>query len=768
MSNERRFALFVALMFAWLLGFPYLLQMLGLAPPPPKPKPKPDAVATEKSEPGAKKIAEAKKDGRGELKAAEGAAASEGEAEPGDEGETATAGEAPKTEIPLVDRAELVMGSLSDKSPDGYRYELQLNQKGAGVDSFTSSRYEAEFETRKNPHQPLRLISRDRELIWPPSLALTLSPPDALPRATPPDLREKLEEIDPNTPVTEDLLDAQLWEVVRDDQGRAVRPASRAAAGDRPAVEGQEVVFRVTADNGVIVTKTFRVWKDSDGFEVELRFDSPDKERKFAYNLLGPHGIPIEGEWYTGTFREVYFGTINQGATEVVTYSSYDIAKAVDKTINSTALPLRFAGLENQYFATLLAPVPPPTGQDDRLDRETTAIVLNRDPEALQKSGVAVRISSKPIAVGPNVSVTHVYNVFAGPKTTEALTPYGAEVLATYRKSWIPGAPWIARVLITPTLSFTYGITEMVGRALGGTRGNYGIAIIMLTLIVRMLMFPLSRKQALMAQRSQELQPFLKEIQTKYKDDKERLTRETFALYKKHGVNPVSGCLPALVQLPIFVGLWQALNVSVPLRQATFLWVNDLAAPDMLFKFPFDVILLGHWFNLLPIIVVALMLVQTKLFSPPATTPEAEMQQKTMKYMMIFMGVMFYKVPAGLSLYFITSSLWSICERLLLPKITHSTPDADADAATEAIAEKADAPRRSGGGGGQGRPAPEPSKPPGRFAQFWTKVMEEARKDPTYRNMLDEREGKDKGKGGSNGPDDRRDRGRPRAKPGKR
>ena len=80
---------------------------------------------------------------------------------------------------------------------------------------------------------------------------------------------------------------------------------------------------------------------------------------------------------------------------------------------------------------------------------------------------------------------------------------------------------------------------------------------------------------------------------------------------------------------------------------------------------------LGHWFNLLPILVVSLMLVQTKLFSPPPTTPEAEMQQKTMKYMMIFMAVMFYKVPAGLGIYFITSSLWSIGERLLLPKIAH-------------------------------------------------------------------------------------------------
>jgi YidC/Oxa1 family membrane protein insertase len=275
-------------------------------------------------------------------------------------------------------------------------------------------------------------------------------------------------------------------------------------------------------------------------------------------------------------------------------------------------------------------------------------------------------------------------------------------------------------------------------------------------------MFPLGRKQALMAQRTQELQPYLKEIQAKYKDDKEKQTRETLALYKKHGVNPVSGCIPALIQLPIFVGLWQALNTSAALRHSPFLWINDLAAPDMLFRFPFEVVFLGHWFNLLPIVVVGLMLLQTKLFSPPATTPEAEMQQKTMKYMMIFMAVMFYKVPSGLGIYFITSSLWSIGERLLLPKITH--PAAEKKTEHEIDTGKGGGARGKGGPGGNG-PAP-PKKPPSALGQFWEKILEEARKDPTYRKVIEEREDKDR----KSDSDDRRDRdrGKPRARPGRK
>ena len=188
-------------------------------------------------------------------------------------------------------------------------------------------------------------------------------------------------------------------------------------------------------------------------------------------------------------------------------------------------------------------------------------------------------------------------------------------------------------------------------------------------------MFPIGRKQALAAQKMQQLQPHLKELQEKYKDDKERLTKETFALYKKHGVNPVAGCLPALIQLPIFVGLWQALNTSFPLRHATFpVDSRPGRSRHALSLSVREVPFLGNWFNVLPFVVVGLMLVQTKLFAPPATTPEAEMQQKMMKYMMIFMGFMFYKVPSGLGLYFITSSLWAIGERLLLPKITHAQP----------------------------------------------------------------------------------------------
>jgi len=773
MSNEKRLILCVLLIFGWVMIAPNLFRSLGLLPPPPKKAPIQAKAAADPLEaeqqpgeagPDAKRQ-EAQAQAVVKAPSAPGQAASKPDEKTGK-----SAREQPGAAGPAsVDSKELVLGSASDKAPGGYRMEVQLEQKGAGVESVLSSRYDAEFEGRHNPHLPLQLLRRDP--VSPPSLSLTLSAdPAAGVGAGPP-----AEKPDPESgadqpalvPHSEDLLDSVLWEVVRDDAGQIIRTLSGQDPVSGNTIEGQEASFRTTAGNGVIVTKTFRLWQTIDGLEVELRFESPDRERDFSYNLLGPHGIPIEGEWYTGTFREVFFGTYNQGKIKVDTHSAYDVAKARDKPLESTTLPLRFTGVENQYFATLMTPYPAPTGEDDRLDRETTAIVLHQDEKALQKADVGVRMSSKSIKVGPNVPQVHTYRVFAGPKSDEAMSPYGASALASYRKSsYIPGASYIARYAIAPTLSFTYQVTRWVAALFNRDRGNWGMAIILLTLLVKLMMFPLGRKQALMAQRSQELQPYLKQIQEKYKDDKEKQTKETFALYKKHGVNPVSGCIPALIQLPIFVGLWQALNTSVALRHASFLWINDLAAPDMLFRLPAEVPFLGHWFNLLPILVVGLMLFQTKLFAPPATTPEAEMQQKTMKYMMVFMAVMFYKVPSGLGIYFITSSLWSIGERLLLPKMSHAAAEKKTEGELDTGKGGGAGPRGRGGPGGNG-PAP-PKKPPGAFSQFMEKILDEARKDPTYRKVIDQRDGKEKD--GKPDSDDRRDRdrGKPRARPGRK
>jgi YidC/Oxa1 family membrane protein insertase len=178
--------------------------------------------------------------------------------------------------------------------------------------------------------------------------------------------------------------------------------------------------------------------------------------------------------------------------------------------------------------------------------------------------------------------------------------------------------------------------------------------------------------------------------------------------------------------------------------------------------------LVGHYFNLLPFLVVALMLVQTKLFSPPATTPEMEQQQKMMKYMMIFMAFMFYKVPSGLGIYFITSSLWQISERLLLPKAKAPAPTAGG--AGDGGSSGPGGPGGGGGGkkGGPGGGIGAPAKPQGKIAQFFGKVLEEASKNPTYRNLTSTETERERDRDKDRDRDRDRDRGKPRARPGRR
>jgi YidC/Oxa1 family membrane protein insertase len=284
-------------------------------------------------------------------------------------------------------------------------------------------------------------------------------------------------------------------------------------------------------------------------------------------------------------------------------------------------------------------------------------------------ANTSFRMVSKTYDLEPQAALTHEFQVFAGPKRPNLLlqygdVPYQLDTLVSY--GWFP---FVAK----PMLWLLHGFYSVVH--------NYGIAILMLTVMVRLCLFPLSRKQALGAQKMQELQPELKKINDKHKGDSQARGRATQDLFRRHNYNPLGGCLLMFLQLPIFVGLYRSLMVDVELRQAPFLgeairWCSNLAAPDMAWNWmgvlpAFLTVptgFLGPYLNVLPLVAVGLMIVQQKMFMPPATDEQTAMQQSMMKYMMVFVGIMFYWVASGLCLYFIASSIWSITEKKILPK----------------------------------------------------------------------------------------------------
>jgi YidC/Oxa1 family membrane protein insertase len=263
-----------------------------------------------------------------------------------------------------------------------------------------------------------------------------------------------------------------------------------------------------------------------------------------------------------------------------------------------------------------------------------------------------------------------------GPKRPALLAQYKAANDPNYSlKDIIYYGMWpfgaVARGMLG-ILHFFYGIV-----------GNYGIAIIMLTVLVRGAMFPVSFKQTQNMARMQALKPELDRITEKYKTDMQKRSQAMQELYRKHQINPLGGCLPLILQLPIFIGLYRSIMIDVELRQTPLFghwirWCSDLSAPDMLFNWSgfmprfvndgIGIFGLGPYFNVLPIVTVVLFLVSMKMSMPEPTNEQAAMQQKMMKYMTGFMGLLFYKVASGLCIYFIASSIWGLGERKLLKK----------------------------------------------------------------------------------------------------
>ncbi len=411
-------------------------------------------------------------------------------------------------------------------------------------------------------------------------------------------------------------------------------------------------------------------------FDIELR-NLGTQKRIVAYQLDGPNGLPTEGWWYASKISDRWFESA--GLRDVVV-AFYRDERTVHQIVSLPQIlarddvgpwrdyPISYIGVDAQYFAAVLLPDKAKTKPTEMSLASAEAMTVGPvpdNPRWRNKTNTSCRVVSLEHTLIPGAApVVEKYVLFAGPKQPAVLAEYGLGKLIYY--GWFD---WVA----VPMLHVLHFFYEIVG--------NYGLAIVMLTVLVRSLMFPLSRKQVLNAQKMQELQPEIKRIHEKYKNNMEQRTKAQQELFRQHNYNPLGGCLPLFVQLPIFIGLYRSLSVDVELRGAPLLgdsirWCSNLAAPDMLFRWDSWMpqfllegwLGLGPYFNLLPVITIILFVVQQKMFMPPPADEQAAMQQKVMQYMMIFMGVMFFKVPSGLCLYFIASSVWGLAERKLMPK----------------------------------------------------------------------------------------------------
>ena len=435
-------------------------------------------------------------------------------------------------------------------------------------------------------------------------------------------------------------------------------------------------------------------------FDLEIENGSA-RQQNVAFQLDGPTGTPSEGWWYQNKIhgRSSAIGYV-AGARDIISSSEAEPFKffggpeIVKNQLQDEPKYLRlfpinqgpeyqnvnYIGVDTQYFNVTLKPVGPKPFYAYSALAMTTGVKIPEDNGRLQKLvDCSFKMFSDNTPIEAQSKYQQSFVIFSGPKEPGLLKNYGLQDARTF--GWFA---WFSKPLCW-LLTLFYTMTFQIG---------YGIPIILLTILVRCLMIPVSRKAALNAQMMQYLQPQIKEIADKYKDNMEKRSSAQRELFKKYNYNPFGGCLMMFFQLPIFIGLYRGLSVDIALRDQPLIpgiqWCSNLAAPDQFLYWgnwtwmPGFLVdktgWLGPYFNILPIITIFLFIAQQKLFTPPPTDDQQKMAQKVMKFMMIFMGFLFFKVPSGLCLYFITSSIWGIAERKMLPKPKLNTTNLDEDA----------------------------------------------------------------------------------------
>jgi YidC/Oxa1 family membrane protein insertase len=237
--------------------------------------------------------------------------------------------------------------------------------------------------------------------------------------------------------------------------------------------------------------------------------------------------------------------------------------------------------------------------------------------------------------------------------------PEKSEILQTYRQGFEKIKRYYRLALFDGIAMIIDSLMRLIHRAVP----SWGICIILISTIIYFSMYPLTLRSMVSMKKMQEIQPMIAKLKEKHKDNPEKMNKEMMGLYKEYKVNPFGGCLPMLLQMPVFIGLYQVLWRSVSFKGAKFLWIKDLSEPDRLFTFPITLPIIGNEFNILPILMIFIMFFQQKLSAKNMVIadPSQAAQQKMMTTIMpVFLGFIFYKFASGLTLYFTMFYMFSV------------------------------------------------------------------------------------------------------------
>ena len=438
-------------------------------------------------------------------------------------------------------------------------------------------------------------------------------------------------------------------------------------------VPGRSITYVFRLKNGVDLEKRFMLeaGKNEIDFQVTVVNTQPDKPQDVRLRLIALTGLSHETPYRYDYYGHGLLSSVNVGSRATQTVA-YDAPQPRPGTENQQNPPRVFAyevppeeqgrrqvewvGLRNRYAAVVLLSKED-LGWIRRVEFLPTLQLEGPEGQALKSLAVEADLREAR-AVGSQPHLAR-FSLILAPIRSDDLKPIpgGESHLLSY-------GCW---GLFNPIGKF---ILWMIGIAYWITH-NYGLAIILTTLVIRLALFPLSRKSQVSMARMADLQPKLNALRERYPDDQAKQQQETMKLFREHGVNPLSGCLPILMQLPIFIGLYSVLDISLEFRQAPFFaWIHDLSQPDRLIAFRHPVNLwitsIGE-FNLVPIVMTVTWFLQS-YYAPRPQDPKLAAQQRMMLFMPVVFGLLCYSLASGLSLYLFVNSLLAMIEQKIIKK----------------------------------------------------------------------------------------------------
>ena len=401
-------------------------------------------------------------------------------------------------------------------------------------------------------------------------------------------------------------------------------PSNQLEVHDSP----RDLTFSWRSQDGIVIEKTYKFTPDTYaiGMEVIIKNGSG---RGIQDRLF----VSLNGN-APGDKRLYAF----EGPSALINNELKEIKTKKLKEQNTFEGKIKWVALQSRYFMSGLIP--------DEIKEASLHLALKSNKI------VAARYQQPEKAIQPGTQYTYKYQLFMGPKRIQELKNVGNDLHKVVDFGWFD---FIAKPCLW-LMNLFYSVIP-----------NYGVAIILLTLLVKILLWPLGQKSYKSMSEMKKLQPLMKEIREKYKDDKQRMNQEVMGLYRTYKINPLGGCLPMVVQLPVFFALYRMLYEAIELRHAPFfLWIDDLSAPDRLFRFDFSIPFMEPPYGIpvLTVVMGASMLLQQKMSPPMGDATQAKM----MMFMPIIFTVIFINFSSGLVLYWLVNNILSIAQQYYTQK----------------------------------------------------------------------------------------------------